>query len=301
MAEDDGKPADAEGKTTKEPEPISFAEFLAGAPPSRTTNVIGALIRKGNPAGWWYELVTPQIELHCTDATCNGPRFFRYKQGDTTFSRNTQSILTYVTYLCSNCQRVEKIFSLYVSTDVPADKAKFPLAAKCYKFGEHPAYGPPTPARLIKLFGDDRDLFFKGRRCESQGLGIGAFTYYRRVIENQKNRILNEIIRVSEKIDAPTDVVATLREAKNETQFSKAVTSIKDAIPQALLIDGHNPITLLHSALSGGVHEMSDEQCLEQAHDARVVMIELADRLGQALKDEAELNAAVSRLMRAKQ
>jgi hypothetical protein len=38
-----------------------------------------------------------------------------------------------------------------------------------------------------------------GRRAENQGMGIGAFAYYRRVVENQKNRIIAEIKRVAEK------------------------------------------------------------------------------------------------------
>jgi (p)ppGpp synthase/HD superfamily hydrolase len=53
--------------------------------------------------------------------------------------------------------------------------------------------------------------------------------------------------------------------------------------------------------LSTGLHEKTDEECLEIAHDVRVVLIELADRLGQLLKDEAELNSAVTRLLAAKQ
>jgi hypothetical protein len=170
----------------------------------------------------------------------------------------------------------------------------------CFKYGELPAFGPPTPARLIKLFGTDRELFLQGRRCENQGLGIGAFTYYRRVVENQKNRIFKEIIRVADKIGAPAAMLETLTSAMNETQFSKALDSVKDAIPQALLVNGHNPITLLHSALSGGVHEHTDEECLELAQAVRVVLVELAERLGGALKDEVELQTAVSRLMRPK-
>jgi hypothetical protein len=75
---------------------------------------------------------------------------------------------------------------------------------------------------------------------------------------------------------------------------------VKGAIPQTLLINGHNPLTLLHTALSSGLHEQSDERCLELAHDIRVVLAELSERLSQALKDEAELNAAVTRLLQAK-
>ena len=92
------------------------------------------------------------------------------------------------------------------------------------------------------------------------------------------------------------DMVAALEVAKAEQQFSKSLAMVKDTIPQSLLINGQNPMTLLHSALSEGLHAKTDQQCLELAHDVRVVLAELADRIGQALKDEAELNTAISRL-----
>lgn len=55
-------------------------------------------------------------------------------------------------------------------------------------------------------------------------------------------------------------------------------------------------MTLLHTALSEGLHAESDEQCLELATDIRVVLAEVAERMAQALKDEAELSHAVKRL-----
>jgi hypothetical protein len=56
---------------------------------------------------------------------------------------------------------------------------------------------------------------------------MAAFAYYRRVVENQKNRMLNEIIRAAEKLRAPQELIDELRNAQNETQFSKAVSLIK--------------------------------------------------------------------------
>ncbi|MGY0573549.1 hypothetical protein ACTGJ9_022760 [Bradyrhizobium sp. RDM12] len=141
----------------------------------------------------------------------------------------------------------------------------------------------------------------KGRRCENQGLGIGAFAYYRRVVESQKNEILDEMIAVSRKQGASTETIAALGEAKGEIQFSKAVSSVKLGLPDSILINSHNPLTLLHSALSAGVHEHTDERCLELAQAVRLVLVELAERLTQALKDEAELNTAVSRLLKARE
>ena len=168
------------------------------------------------------------------------------------------------------------------------------------KFGESPGFGMPTPTRLLKLLGDQKDTFLKGRRCENQGLGIGAFVYYRRVVEHQKNRFLAEIISAAKLLNASGEQIAALEAAKDETQFTKAMTTVKDAIPEALLLRGHNPLTLLHSALSAGVHEHSDAECLELAQDIRIVLVDLAERLGQALKDDAELKDAVSRLLNRK-
>src|SRR5262249_3318687 len=162
---------------------------------------------------------------------------------------------------------------------------------QCYKFGELPAYGPPTPSRLISLLGPGRELFLKGRRCEIQGLGIGAFVYYRRVVEGQ---ILAEILKVAQTISAPQEAIDALQAAEAENQFSKAMDDVKNAIPQRLLINGQNPLTLSHAALSKGLHTHSDETCLELATDIRLILAELAELLGHALKDERELKEAVA-------
>ena len=94
----------------------------------------------------------------------------------------------------------------------------------------------------------------------------------------------------------PEDI-KILQKAQTETQFKKAVEMDKDSNPDVQLIHGHNPITLLYKALSDGLHDQSDEVCLESAESVRVILTELADRIGQALKDDAELRGAVSRLM----
>lgn len=152
----------------------------------------------------------------------------------------------------------------------------------------------------MTLIGGDRDLFLQGRRCELQGLGIGAFTYYRRVIEDQRNRIFDEIIRVLEKTDPSNKVIAEIKAAKNEQQFSKSIDAIKNALPSSLLVNGQNPLRLLHSAFSEGVHALTDEECLALATAARTVLFEFSERLAQALSDDAALAQAVALLNKPK-
>jgi hypothetical protein len=282
-------------KASEEPAPISFAEFLESVPPNQWRRVLDGCQIKHTPAGAAYhELAKPELELHCTSDTCNGPRFFRYEEGSVNLARGEQK-MTYLTYVCSNCREGRKIFSLLINREGEDSIATF-----AYKFGEQPNHGPPVPARLIKLLGDKREIFFQGRLCENQGLGIAAFVYYSRVVENHKNQILDEIIGFAQKVGAPAEMIKTLGGAKKEKHFKKALQSVKDAVPPALLINGHNPLMLLHSALSGDVHQQTDESCLELAHDVRVVLVELAERLGQSLKDEAELNTVVTRLLKSK-
>ena len=167
-----------------------------------------------------------------------------------------------------------------------------------FKFGENPAFGPPLPSKLITMIRPEWDYFQKGRRAENQGLGIGANAYYRRVVESQKNRILDEIIKAAIKLGAPKELIADLEHAKQEIQFKKAIEGVSHALPKALMIADANPLTLLHVALSIGLHNETDEDCLAAATDIRIVLTELAERLSTVLKDETELKASVARLLK---
>lgn len=284
--------ADNSSEVKEEIKYITMAEFLESSPPNQTINISDLWVREYPPQRRSYEaLQTPEIQLHCSHKKCDGARFFRcISKIDFVVRENWE--FHFVTYLCSNCQESRKTFALAAQADTDSESQ-----GRCYKFGEIPTYGPPVPSQLIKLIGPDREIFLKGRRCENQGLGIGAFIYYRRVVENQKNRILDKVIDVSEKIGADNDKILQLQSAVKETQFGKALEMAKDVMPESLLINGHSPIALLHSALSKGVHELTDEKCLVLAESVRVVLGELSEKLSQALKDEVELTRALSALM----
>jgi hypothetical protein len=265
-------------------EPMPYGEFLESIPPMQERLVTCS--RKPQST----TLIMPEITLHCHHLKCSGARTFRCEDSQQALYQFGDYI--HVHYSCSNCQCTDKTFALHVSPSTTYGKT---VTFKVKKLGEEPSFGPATPARLLRLVQNDRELFLKGRRCENQGLGIGAFTYYRRVVENHKDSILDEIIRVAN-VNGLTVEAEKLKSAKAEIQFAKSIALTKDAIPQSIKINGQNPLTLLHTALSIGVHNLTDEECLNRAHDIRVVLVELSERIGTALKDEAELSAAISRL-----
>jgi hypothetical protein len=109
-------------------------------------------------------------------------------------------------------------------------------------------------------------------------------------------RIVGEIIRVAKRVGADATVIEGLEAAAQQTQFKRAVKEVNPAIPEQLLVCGENPLTLLHKALSEGLHAETDDKCLEFAQDIRLVLSELAEGVSTMLKDQNELQNAVNRL-----
>jgi hypothetical protein len=265
---------------------LSFAEFLVTVPPNSERQVRDLFKEIKANYGPVYHLILDDLSLYCASTECERVQKYENRDGSVSVDGSQQVFLRYV---CRNCRKSGKTFAIFV-------KLAQGGSGIAVKFGEVPVFGSHTPARLITLIGPDRDLFLKGRRAENLGLGMGAFAYYRRVVENQKDRILGEVRRVAVKVGLGQDVLATLDAAIKETQFSKAVDLTKAGFPQGLLIEGANPLTLLHDALSKGLHVYDDAICLELATDIRLVLAELAERLTQLLRDDAELKQAVNRL-----
>ena len=87
-----------------------------------------------------------------------------------------------------------------------------------------------------------------------------------------------------------------------ETQFSKAIELLRDAsaIPAVLLIDGHNPLALLHDSLSEGIHRLADGECLERAEHAEVILCEIAERIHIAVTERKTVKAALTSILNRK-
>jgi hypothetical protein len=262
-----------------------WAEFLENVPPNTEENIEDLFVKTQHGT----ELRKSGIRIHCWSETCSDVRIVTTS---VTPSISGVWLDENIAYMCIHCWESYKYYSVRCWKD-DGDA----MSGRAIKFGEIPAFGPPVPSKVISLIGPDRELFLRGRRSENQGLGIGAFAYYRQIIERQTDRLLTEIKKVAQRLNASPHDIELFDQAIKETQFSKAIESVKAAIPQSLLIDGHNPLTLLHSVLSRNIHMGTDEECLESAQDIRVILTELAERITVALKDQAELKQSLARLL----
>jgi len=270
---------------------VKLSEFLAEAP-SGTAREISDLAHM-EPEYGYNQLYTPDLSLHCN--SCGGTRIFRHveqRSDGRSTPIGTRGSNYFLLYKCSNCTREHKHYA--IRANLSADRG---TSGAAYKFGEFPPFGPYIPPKLLALLGESADEFKKGYRNETDGYGVGAFTYYRRVVVAQKNKILGEILKVAERTNASDTVKETLNAALRETQFSKSLKIAKGADLGSLYVDGHNPLTALHSALSDGMHDLNEEECLAIAHQVRIVLAHLAERLSQMLSDSSELSKAITGLI----
>ena len=268
------------------PESVPFATFLESSPPGKQQAITETAGKSQNI--WIFEI--PAVQLHCDSEHCGGVRFFDTGIGQVNFYNESWQQL-FLNYSCRHCKSTDKAYALLIRVQHRTSPTE------AIKLGEWPIFAPHVPSRVLSMVGQDQELFLKGRRAESLGMGIAAFAYYRRVVENQKSRLIDQIVTVARRINADASIIARLEQARDETQFTTAVEMIRDAMPEVLRIDGHSPLSLLHRALSQGLHAQSDDQCLELATSIRVLLSELSDRISTALKDHAELQSALSRLL----
>ncbi|MTJ92181.1 MAG: hypothetical protein F8N36_04860 [Desulfovibrio sp.] len=266
--------------------PVSWQEFLESYPPSSNAVRVSDVVNQNE------YINLPRLNLYCPNGSCAANMFFDSIGGSPYYKSGS---LYFFKYKCRHCGDNIKIYAIEFP-DCGDDKV-----VSVIKFGELPAFGQPIPKKLLALLGNDKSLMFQGRQAENQGLGIGAFSYYRRIIENNWKLLLDKMIEVTKIVDpCNTEMIDGLEKLKNQNQFSQAVKTAAPAVPQALLIDGQNPLLLIHKALSIGIHGLTDEKCLEYATDVRVVLSELMEKMAALRADNLELKKSVRRLAQLK-
>lgn len=285
--------AEARELVSTKPAGIPLKDFLEGTPVLVSQQVQAKSQRESpNHMHAWIDM--PVIRLHCPQQCCSGIRFFDPASRVELYNFKPNQVTDHVVkFYCRNCRATTKTYALRIKVKNIGD------VAEIMKIGEAPAFGEPRPNVVKDVLDDEIKFFERGYRAETAGLGIGAFAYYRRFVESHKDKIIAEIRKVAVAQGAKQDVLATLDKAAKMNSFENAVKTVKDAIPDSLRHSGgHNPLTLLHDALSAGLHNEDDEQCLELAKDIRLLLTDLAERTTQALNNNSELSQAVNRLLK---
>lgn len=280
-------------KQQTEPDAITMAQFLEEEPLHARRAVSHLFSNVAN--AWIY--FPDDIRVHCLHEDCNGIRRHNKEDKSGDFRIGSDLVYAFAVYRCTDCRKARKVLGVRAERDPESN------AGQCTKIYQEPAFGNPIPKRLFHIIGEtNRESFLQARRAIARGLGIGAYSYYRRIVENTKFELVDSVLEVARATNAPAEQIKSLESAQAEGQFSKAMETLRDVsmIPPVLLIDGHNPLAVLHDLLSEGIHELSDEDCLERTQHAEILLFEIADRMQIALTERKTVKAAITSVMNRK-
>jgi len=192
-------------------------------------------------------------------------------------------------YLCAGCKDSEAYYLVEFSEKLDYIR----------KVGQYPEFNIAPDKNIAKMLGKNVYLFSKGRICEVHGYGIGAYAYYRRVVELIIDKLLNKIWSLH----------GTEEQKKYETQFNKIKKSriaeekiniAKDILPSSIVKEGTNPLKTLYDALSEGIHEKNDEECIELADTIRKILVALVNQVEVIIESQEEIGEATKKLLKMK-
>jgi hypothetical protein len=171
-------------------------------------------------------------------------------------------------YQCQHCKSATRSF--YILVD--------PQGHWLMKVGQYPAWEIQGDAEFKRHLGEHAEYYKKGLACESQSCGLGAFGYYRRIVEQKIDEFLHEIAEFMGG-DELEKFQGALERTKQMTVAEEKIDLVKDLLPRTLQPDGTNPLSVLHGALIDGSHAGTDEECLIQAAIIREVLVFLVKQV----------------------
>jgi hypothetical protein len=92
---------------------------------------------------------------------------------------------------------------------------------------------------------------------------VGAFAYLRKIVEKEILKIVKEL--TSDGAEHSEEIKALLKKYHEKKQIGHLIDSIFPFLPHSLKYLDSNPLKILYGYLSEGIHNLSDEQCLDHA------------------------------------
>jgi len=146
------------------------------------------------------------------------------------------------------------------------------------KYGQYPSIwdiAAPDVKKYSSLLGRYHDEFVQAIRLASHGVGIGAFVYLRRIFENLLEEA-HALVQSTQKDWA--------EEVYKQSDLREKISLLKDHLPPFLVQN-----TTLYSVLSKGLHELSEQECIDHFNLVKLgIEIILDQKLAQI---EAERRA----------
>lgn len=248
-------------------------------------------------------LPMPAINMNCK--ICRSRQTFNmmneYWENEGTMKAEIWDKTTRLKYRCSACNNFEHIFFVeFIKKDENKDDENS-YDGYMRKVGQNPPWEIKINKSLANLLGVYSELYKKGLTCESEGYGIGAYAYYRRIVEGIIDKLLDSIAELIESDENKEIYTVALASTKNAKDASHKIELVKDLLPVSLTPNGLNPLSIIYTSISEGIHTKTDGDCLELADSIRKSLIFLVEQIFNQKKTRSEFTESMKKLLTKKE
>jgi hypothetical protein len=214
--------------------------------------------------GYFSSLEPEVLELECTICGKSRPHRDERPRGSGAgqptpgLSSGTYSFR----YSCSECRKGSYLF--VVEIDVKEGWIR--------KFGQLPPWNIRLGRQLRTHLGGAAEHFEKALICLSQSYGLAACAYLRRALEDSIDQLLRLEHEVLELEGSDGEASARFRQALASKDFQAKTEAAYRLAPRSIIVDGENPLKLIHDQLSKGVHRLSEDECTDVAQTVAVAL-----------------------------
>jgi hypothetical protein len=195
------------------------------------------------------------------------------------------------TYRCANCKDQHVWFVYYWFEDTVAGEKFFVFR----KYGQWPAIEERLSRQLEQSLKatDDLKYYKTALRLRNFGHGIAAMAYMRRVIESHMSEML-EILNDEAKA---RNLPQLSQKELASTRFEEKVALAERLFPEVLAPEHYpNPFVQLYKHTSGGLHNLSESECVVLFDQCRHVFEYVFSELRPHLKQHRQFLEELKKL-----
>jgi hypothetical protein len=230
----------------------------------------------GNPR---YGVLPERLTMYCSNSKCEQDTQWETRKTEMYFS--SPGLVRFAMYTCRNCGESEAHYFFIWQEEK--------RGTIFLKVGQYPPLAVEPSPKLAKALGnEDTELYKKALIDANYNHGLGAVAYFRRVLENKVNLILDLIAESLRNEQTETENLKHLEEVKNSRSVDKKIEFASKILPAHLKPGGHNPLDKLYAVASAGLHGESDDECVTIFNDARFVFEYLFTNLSVSNEEARE-------------
>ena len=214
--------------------------------------------------------------------------------------------------ICKSCKKNRIEFLLKVWSDDKIPNGKIPSLSRVIgntkngieeikpniyiqKLGIYPEIKPLINKSISKYFDrETNNWYFKAIKSLNENFGIGAFAYFRRIVEKELIKIINDLSLIES--EDSIKIKELLNKYNKTEKIYLIYENIFEFLPHSLKGLNDNPFQILYQQTSKGLHNLSEQECLKRANNINQLLEFVIKKMNEEKSEILKIRQVIKEL-----